>query len=107
VRSLIRARQQRLRYLPADLFAEPAWDMMLDLLHAETAQQRVSISSLCQASGVPATTALRWINTMVEKKLFLRRPDPRDGRRVHVQLAPELSASLRRYFAETFLPCAP
>ncbi|MFC7536803.1 hypothetical protein ACFQPG_05405 [Sphingomonas sp. GCM10030256] len=32
VRSIIRARRARGNYLPADLFADPAWDMLLDLL---------------------------------------------------------------------------
>jgi DNA-binding MarR family transcriptional regulator len=37
---------------------------------------------------------------MVEQGLFIRRADPHDGRRVFVELAPETSRSLRRYFAE-------
>lgn len=35
LRSLIRARRLRASFLPADLFADPAWDMLLDLLQAE------------------------------------------------------------------------
>lgn len=104
VRAVIRARQQRARYLPPDLFAEPAWDIMLSLLHAEMTYQRVSTSNACEASGVPATTALRWLNAMTKKGLVLRRQDPHDGRRVYVELAPSLSNSLRRYFAETQMP---
>jgi DNA-binding MarR family transcriptional regulator len=107
VRALIRARCQRKRYLPDALLAEPAWDMMLDLLEAELSDRQVSVSSLCIAAAVPASTALRTISVMVAKGLLNRRPDPLDGRRVYVELAPDLSASLRRYFAETFLPCAP
>lgn len=37
---------------------------------------------------------------MVQEGLFLRRADPHDGRRVFVELAPETSQALRRYFAE-------
>jgi DNA-binding MarR family transcriptional regulator len=36
----------------------------------------------------------------VSQGLFLRRADPHDGRRVFVELAPDTSVSLRRYFAE-------
>ena len=100
VRSVIRARRLRSRYFPEDLFADPAWDMLLDLLQAEIAQLRVPVSSLCIAAAVPATTALRWLKTMVQQGLFVRRADPHDGRRVFVELAPDTSASLRRYFAE-------
>ena len=100
VRSVIRARRLRARYFREDLFADPAWDMLLDLLQAEIAQLRVPVSSLCIAAAVPATTALRWLKTMVSQGLFVRRADPHDGRRVFVELAPEASQALRRYFAE-------
>jgi hypothetical protein len=100
VRNVIRARRLRARYFPNDLFADPAWDMLLDLLQAEIAQLRVPVSSLCIAAAVPATTALRWLKTMVAQGLFVRRADPHDGRRVFVELAPEASQQLRLYFAE-------
>lgn len=100
VNAIIRARRLRDRFLPYELFADPAWDMMLDLLQAEILQQRVAVSSLCVAAAVPATTALRWLNTLVEHGIVLRQPDPMDGRRVFVELAPQASEALRRYFAE-------
>jgi DNA-binding MarR family transcriptional regulator len=100
VRQVIRARRLRTRFFEEDLFADPAWDMLLDLLQAEIAQLRVPVSSLCIAAAVPATTALRWLKTMTDKGIFLRRADPHDGRRVFVELAPEASIAMRRYFAE-------
>ncbi|MCJ7421918.1 winged helix DNA-binding protein [Sphingomicrobium astaxanthinifaciens] len=100
VRSVIRARRLREDYFPADLFHDPAWDMMLDLLAAEIQQIRVPVSSLCMAAAVPATTALRWIKTLTAKKLFVRRADPHDGRRVFVELSPDASRAMRGYFAK-------
>jgi hypothetical protein len=86
VRALIRARRMRDQYLPADLFADPAWDMMLDLLAAQLAGQRVSVSSLCIAAAVPPTTALRWIRQLSDRAIFARIDDPADGRRVFIEL---------------------
>lgn len=100
VRKVIRARRLRANYFSEELFADPAWDMMLDLLQAEIAQLRVPVSSLCIAAAVPATTALRWLKSLVAQGLFLRRADPHDGRRVFVELAPATSQALRRYFGE-------
>lgn len=100
VRSVIRARRLRGRYFADHLFADPAWDMLLDLFQAEIAQLRVPVSSLCIAAAVPATTALRWLKTMVQEGLFVRRADPHDGRRVFVELAPVASDGMRRYFAD-------
>ena len=104
VRAVIRARRLRARFFSEELFADPAWDMLLDLLQAEIAQLRVPVSSLCIAAAVPATTALRWIKTMTEQGLFVRRADPHDGRRVFVELAPAASDAMRRYFADVGKP---
>ena len=86
VRALIRARRMRDQYLPSDLFADPAWDMVLDLLAAQLAGQRVSVSSLCIAAAVPPTTALRWIRQLSDRAIFARIDDPADGRRVFIEL---------------------
>ena len=104
VRAVIRARRLRARYFPEDMFADPAWDMLLDLLQAEIAQLRVPVSSLCIAAAVPATTALRWLKSMTQQGIFVRRADPHDGRRVFVELSPDASHAMRRYFAEVGKP---
>jgi hypothetical protein len=100
ISSVIRARRLRGRYFPDELFADPAWDILLDLLHSELRQTRVAVSHLCAAAAVPATTALRWITSMVERGLIIRREDPFDRRRVFIELSPEVSLALRQYFAE-------
>ena len=104
VRGLIRARRARAKYMSSELFAEPAWDMLLDLFDAELSNRRVCVSSLCIASCVPATTGLRWLTTMIRQGVFIRRPDPRDGRRAYVELAPEVSEGLRQYFSDIVQP---
>lgn len=98
VRRLLRQRRMREQYFPADLFADPAWDMLLDLYAARLEHQPVSVSSLCIAAAVPATTALRWIKTMTDAGLFVRESDPQDGRRIFIALADSALAAMRRYF---------
>lgn len=98
VRRMLRQRRMREQYFPADLFADPAWDMLLDLYAAWLERQPVSVSSLCIAAAVPATTALRWIKTMTDAGLFLREDDPHDGRRIFIALAEGASDALGRYF---------
>jgi len=99
VRDMLRARRMRADFLPGDLFADPAWDMLLDLLAARLEQERVSVSSLCIASAVPPTTALRWIRTLTDRALVVRRADPMDGRRIFIALADETAEQLMRWFA--------
>ncbi|WP_106639923.1 winged helix DNA-binding protein [Allosphingosinicella vermicomposti] len=97
VRNIIRARRLRDQYFGADLFADPAWDMLLDLMAARLEQQRVAVSSLCIAASVPATTALRWIKALTEQGLFVRSADPQDGRRVYIELSETAAAALAAY----------
>lgn len=98
VRKLIRKRRQRDQHFPSDLFADPAWDMMLDLYAAHYERREISVSSLCIASAVPATTALRWIKTMVDDGRFVRVADPEDGRRIIVSLSDDTRSRLDEYF---------
>ena len=93
-----KARGLRLRFLDPQLFGEPAWDMLLDLYRAEIAQQRIAIGSVCIASGVPMTTALRWLRAMEAKGLVQRRPSPNDLRRTYVELTPEAIAAMDALF---------
>jgi len=100
VRRIIRQRQLRGRYFDAELFADPAWDMLLDLTAARVEHTRVSVTSLCIASGVPPTTALRWIGQMTEAGLFQRVEDDSDRRRAFIALTDPAADAMARYFAE-------
>ncbi|MCJ2178321.1 MarR family transcriptional regulator [Novosphingobium album (ex Hu et al. 2023)] len=100
VRKIIRQRQQRVRHFDPGLFADPAWDMLLDLTAARVEHKRVSVTSLCIASGVPPTTALRWIGQMVEAGLFARVCDDSDRRRAFIELTDRAADAMARYFAE-------
>lgn len=84
IRELIRQRRVRESLVPAGLFSDPAWDILLDLTAARMEGLSVSISSACIAANVPTTTALRWINQLVQKGLLVRKPDHLDGRRATV-----------------------
>jgi hypothetical protein len=84
-----RDRERRINYFDEDLFGEPVWDMLLDLYIAYVAGQQVSITSACIASKVPATTALRWLDVMEDKKLIERTPDRLDKRRTWIGLTLE------------------
>lgn len=97
IRSIIRARRLRDHFFRAEMFADPAWDMLLDLMAARVERQRVAVSSLCIAAAVPPTTALRWIKTLCDQGLFVRVADPEDGRRVFIELSAETAAIMEAY----------
>lgn len=97
LRALIRARRLREQYFHHELFADPAWDMLLDLMLARLEGRAVAVSSLCIAAAVPATTALRWIKRLTDEGIFVRTADPRDGRRVFIDLSEESAARMNAY----------
>ena len=99
VRAIIRLRRMRDRFFRSDLFADPAWDMLLDLMAARLERIQVAVSSLCIAAAVPPTTALRWIKTMSENGMFVRVADPEDGRRVFIALSEGAAAGMTSYLS--------
>ncbi len=97
IRRVIRARRMRADFFEGDLFADPAWDMLLDLYAAELEHRQISVSSLCIAAAVPPTTALRWIGTLNEAGLFDRKADPSDRRRAYIALSANARRGMDRY----------
>jgi hypothetical protein len=83
-----------------DLFGEPAWDMLVDLFIAAEEGKRISVSSLCIASAVPMTTALRWISILEARELILRSADSVDARRFYLSLAPHAHAKIKMHFEQ-------
>jgi DNA-binding transcriptional ArsR family regulator len=95
--ALYASRRMRDRHLPGDLFGEPAWDMLLDLFVRGTQGKKTAVTSLCLASGVPATTALRWIKSLQDAGLVLREESEQDRRVAYLKLSASGFAALRRY----------
>ncbi len=71
------------------LFADPAWDIMLDLFIHDARGLSVSVSSACQGSVSPATTALRHLAELERRGIVHRRPHPSDRRVMNVRLSNE------------------
>jgi DNA-binding MarR family transcriptional regulator len=98
-RRMVTERTARSLYFSSSLFAEPAWDMLLDLYCAHLAQQRACVTSVCAASPVPLSTAVRWLKALESHGLVSRSQDPLDSRRFFVRLTPEGIDSMTGYLA--------
>ena len=95
---LYRARRRRTRHFPA-LFAEPAWDMLLDLFVARVRGTLVSTTSLCVAGAVPDTTGKRWIR-MLEDRGLVERHRANDRRVTPFSLTDRGYLVMRQYLIE-------
>lgn len=80
-------RRLRRRSLPAELFHEPAWDMLLALYIAHDEGRVLNVKSLVACADAPVTTSQRWIEHLYTLRLVTRVVDPIDRRRLEVSLS--------------------
>ena len=97
LQAMQRKRAARGKFFPKGLFEDPCWDMLLDLMINHLQGRRISVSSLCIASGVAQTTALRRIADLHDRGLVRRIADAKDGRRVFIELTEAGVAAMKRY----------
>jgi DNA-binding MarR family transcriptional regulator len=83
------------------MFGEAAWDMLLALYVTEMSGARHTVSGLVDLSGVPPTTALRWLDFLEQEQLVARRPNPLDGRVFFIEITEKAREALDAYFSET------
>jgi DNA-binding MarR family transcriptional regulator len=96
-RMLIAHIHRRSHYLPAVAVEDPQWLMTLELFLAAAEGRAVSVSSLCFASRLPSTTALRHIRALEERGFFKRMSHPHDRRIWHVRLSDGAREQVERY----------
>lgn len=98
VRAMLKLRRKRDEFFAGELFADPAWDILMELYAAALGQQKISVGNVCLGAAVPSTTALRWITLLENKKLIERRADPMDRRRFYLVLSSDGLAAMDNYF---------
>lgn len=92
-----KARRRRSARLPGVFLGEPVWDILLALYAAGEA---MSGKGACLASGVPFTTAFRWIAALEQRGLVLKSGDSEDARRVTIRLTVEGERIMRETIVE-------
>lgn len=98
--ALARMRNRRSRFFSANLFAEPSWDILLDLFISQIRGTRVATTSLCLAANAPQATALRHIASLEEQDLLRRFGAPEDKRLVLVQITAKGYGQMRMCLGE-------
>jgi DNA-binding MarR family transcriptional regulator len=99
-RRLLENRRKRVAIFGAQMFAEPAWDMLL-LLYLSGRGRRQNQSSLCELSGASRSTAMRWIEFLAGRGLVRREDHPTDKRQNFVSLTEKGRHLLDLYLSET------
>jgi DNA-binding MarR family transcriptional regulator len=100
-RKFYQLRRRRSAYFDPMLFAEPAWDMLLDLYVAEREGRPMAVLSACIGAAAPQTTALRWMRILETQGLIRKEVDKRDARRIYVRLTEDGIARMRALLRES------
>jgi DNA-binding MarR family transcriptional regulator len=79
-------RAMRAQNLAPELFGEPGWDILLSLYVAYHEGYRMKMAAVCNESGVPDTTALRWLESLRELGLVTKKTNPLDARSQLIEL---------------------
>jgi len=95
----IRIRDLRESMLGGDVqFADPAWDLMLDLYVATAQGRMIAVGDACVGARVPPTTALRWIDHLEKLDVVRRSIDPDDRRRTLIRLTDTQLSAMDLFF---------
>jgi len=100
IRELLKKEASKRKIGGGELFGDPAWEMLLDLLLAKIEKQQVSVSSACIASGAPMSTALRLVRRLVSEGVLFRIPDEHDRRRNFLIINPKFEDPLIAYLSD-------
>lgn len=98
-----RVRFNRHKYIDPDLISDPAWDILIDLVVQKCRRKRTQVTSSIIASGVPATTGLRWLGLLIDRGLVVRFPSEHDKRVSYVELSPKGWRAMVEYFTAVYL----
>ena len=91
------ARAMRRDFFKADLFSDPAWDILLVLYAKHLAHERVSLVDLAAEIDTPFSTVRRWLRALEDENLVSLSPDGEEPQQ-RIALSPAGSKALHAYF---------
>lgn len=93
VLSILAARRGREASFGRELFADPAWDMLLELYAAKLGQRRMTLLDISRSIDIPQSTIVRWVAALGARGLVA---SSTEAGRDWVDLSEEGIAAMRR-----------
>ncbi len=69
--AVLQFRRARSEFFPAELFHEPAWDLLLELFVADAHGHRLTGRQVCERIKVPSTVMSRWLMHLTRVHLIV------------------------------------
>ena len=98
-RQILHRRRMREKEFKSVLFAEPAWEMLLELFVQETSGAAITLTQLVAQSRIPASTVLRWVRFLERDGMVVVRQHPTDHGSDFIELSSTATQNLERYLA--------
>lgn len=95
--SILRQRRRRNEYFRASLFAEPAWDMLLELYVRDSSGASATAAQLLMATVTPTSTATRWLALLEDDGWIIRRAHPFQAGTDFVELTDKAREAMKAY----------
>jgi hypothetical protein len=90
--SILAFRRARERSFGRELFADPAWDLLLELYAARLGARSVTIEDLARSIDVPCSVARRWIHALGQRGLAIQS----GGGEERFELSPDGASTMKR-----------
>ena len=95
---LYRERRFRAEYFSdSDVFGEPAWDILLHLYQGHSHDRELRIESVALATGLPATSSLRWLELLEKKGLVFAYRNESEIAEIYLRLSSKGLDAMARY----------
>jgi DNA-binding MarR family transcriptional regulator len=98
-KTLLQQRRRRAELFGADLFSDPAWEILLLLFSEQPSREYVKVRDFSITARLPVTTTLRWLNTLEKRGLIWKRGDEDDRRTTNVGLTKQGVDMMMLYFS--------
>jgi hypothetical protein len=69
--AILAFRRSRSKILPPELFAEPAWDLLLELFVADAQGRRLTARQVCDRANVPPSVMSRWLKHLSQNSFVV------------------------------------
>ncbi len=96
-RKIYAARRRRDEFFPVELFAEPAWDILLDVFIHQTDGGPLSVKQACIGAHVANSTALRYLRLLQDENFISIAPCKEDRRARKVRMTSQGFRKMRDY----------
>jgi hypothetical protein len=90
VKSVLRARRARADMFAPDLFSDPAWDIVLELLAARLTGRGLALGEL--GNFAPPTTIARWVGVLEQNGVVSRQPRLEQGGDCRIELTADAAS---------------